>query len=212
MGTNEQGKGTDDVNIAVYCGSSPLALEPLKEAARQLGTWIGKSGHALVYGGSSIGLMGEVSASTLSAGGEVFGVEPQFFIDAGVAQHDLTRLHVVQTMEERKALMIELADVFVALPGGVGTLEEISEIMSRIRLQMTPGPCYFLDLDGFYEGLRSLLRRMVKARFIEEEHVDRGFIFADTTRELIALLEMRSAEACPACGYPVVPESNIARG
>ena len=123
------------MNIAVYCGSSPLALPHLKEAARTLGAWIGRSGNALVYGGSSIGLMGEVSASALAAGAEVYGVEPQFFIDAGVAQHDLTRLHVVETMEERKALMIELADVFVALPGGVGTLEEISEIMSRIRLR-----------------------------------------------------------------------------
>ncbi len=206
------GIGRRHMNIAVYCGSSPLALPHLKEAARTLGTWIGQSGHALVYGGSSIGLMGEVSAATLAAGGEVYGVEPQFFIDAGVAQHDLTERHVVETMEERKAMMIELADVFVALPGGVGTLEEISEIMSRIRLQMTPGPCYFLDLDGFYEGLSRLLDRMVEARFIEQAQVDAGFIMAKDVDELIGLLSCHAEAPSGACAVPVVPESNLAMG
>ena len=200
------------MNIADYCGSSPLALAPLKEAARQLGAWIGESGHGLIYGGSSIGLMGEVSAACLEAGGEACGVEPQFFIDAGVAQHDLTRLHVVQTMEERKALMIQLADVFVALPGGVGTLEEISEIMSRIRLQMTPGPCYFLDLDGFYTGLKELLKRMVEAQFIEEEQVEAAFVFAQTIDELIALLAERAHHPASEASAPVVPEANLPMG
>lgn len=201
------------MNIAVYCGSSPLALPHLKAAARELGTWIGESGNALVYGGSSIGLMGEVSAATLRAGGEAYGVEPQFFIDAGVAQHDLTQLHVVETMEERKALMIELADVFVALPGGVGTLEEISEIMSRIRLQMTPGPCYFLNLDGFYQGLQDLVDRMVDAQFIERQQADAGFVMAKSTEELISMLEARAAAADDElCEAPVVPESNLRMG
>lgn len=200
------------MNIAVYCGSSPLALPVLKEAARMLGEWIGKSGHSLVYGGSSIGLMGEVSSACLAAGGDVYGVEPRFFIEAGVAQHDLTRLHVVETMEERKALMIELADVFVALPGGVGTLEEIAEIMSRIRLQMTPGPCYFLDMDGFYDGLKALLGRMVQAGFIEEAQVEKGFLFAESVDELIELLNRRSSDPTPVASFPVVPESNLPMG
>lgn len=200
------------MNIAVYCGSSPLALPELKEAARELGRWIGESGNALVYGGSSIGLMGEVSAATLRAGGKVFGVEPRFFIDAGVAQHDLTRLYVVETMEERKTLMIDLADVFVALPGGVGTLEEISEIMSRIRLQMTPGPCYFLDLNGFYQGLQDLIQAMVDAQFIEREQTDAGFVMAKSVEELIGHLSRRMCQPDPACLAPVVPESNLRMG
>lgn len=200
------------MNIAVYCGSSPQALPELKEAARQLGQWIGESGNALVYGGSSIGLMGEVSAATLAAGGKVYGVEPQFFIDAGVAQHDLTRLYVVETMEERKALMIDLADVFVALPGGVGTLEEISEIMSRIRLQMTPGPCYFLDMDGFYQGMRDLIDAMVDAQFIEGEQARAAFVMAKSVEELIAFLRERMAQPDPAYMAPVVPESNLRMG
>lgn len=200
------------MNIAVYCGSSPHALPELKEAARILGTWIGESGNALVYGGSSIGLMGEVSAATLAAGGKAYGVEPEFFIEAGVAQHDLTRLYVVDTMEERKAKMIELADVFVALPGGVGTLEEIAEIMSRIRLQMTPGPCYFLDLDGFYSGIRELLERMVNAQFIEGLQADSAFLFPQSVDELIGMLEARECEKLNTCAAPVVPESNFAMG
>lgn len=200
------------MNIAVYCGSSPQALPELKEAARKLGTWIGASGNALVYGGSSIGLMGEVSAATLAAGGKAYGVEPEFFIEAGVAQHDLTRLYVVDTMEERKAKMIELADVFVALPGGVGTLEEIAEIMSRIRLQMTPGPCYFLDINGFYAGIQHLLERMVYAQFIEGPQVESAFLFPQTVDELIDMLQARECSSLDTCAAPVVPESNIQMG
>ncbi len=200
------------MNITVYCASSPLSSEKMKRAAREVGLWIGKSGNALVYGGSSIGLMGEVSKATLEAGGEVFGVEPQFCIDAGVAQHDLTELYVVETMEERKALMIELAHVFVALPGGVGTLEEISEIMSRVRLQLTAGPCYFLNLDGFYDGLRALVGQMIEARFIEAEQAEAAFIFADSVDELILLLDERAEHPGAGADMPVVPESNLQMG
>ncbi len=200
------------MNIAVYCGSSPRALPRLLQAAHELGTWMGRHGHALVYGGSSIGLMGEVSRAVLAAGGEAYGVEPSFFIEAGVAQHDLTRLHTVETMEERKALMIELADVFVALPGGVGTLEEISEIMSRIRLGMTEGPCYFLDADGFYQGFRDLLEQMVSARFIEEEVCRSQYLFAESVEELTSLLDERAKAPICKAGVPCVPESNLLRG
>ena len=116
------------MNITVYCGSN-FGDDPLFEkAARELGAWIAREGHALVYGGSSVGLMGAVSRAAIEGGAPVIGVEPAFFIEAGVAQHDLTELIVCDTMGERKAKMIELGEMFVALPGGVGTLEEISEI------------------------------------------------------------------------------------
>lgn len=195
------------MNIAVYCGSSPAATPCFIEAAAQLGRWIGEQGHRLVYGGSAIGLMGAVSRATLEAGGEVVGVEPGFFIEAGVAQHDLTELIVVDTMGERKAKMIELADVFVALPGGVGTLEEISEIMSRLRLGVEQGPCYLLNLHGFYDGLRDLIDAMVQASFLDE--ADRGAVwFPATVAELAGCLgRHRLPEGGkPLC--PVVPEGN----
>ncbi|WP_162610956.1 LOG family protein [Gordonibacter sp. An230] len=139
------------MNITVYCGSNRGINPRFADAASELGTWITENGHTLVYGGSSVGLMGALSRATLDAGGEVHGVEPGFFVEAGVAQHDLTELHVVDTMSERKAKMVELGNAFVALPGGVGTLEEASEILARIRLGFDPAECFLLNIDGFYD-------------------------------------------------------------
>ena len=137
----------------MYCGSNPGDDPRFIEEARALGAWIAREGHTLVYGGSSVGLMGAVSRAALEGGAPVIGVEPAFFIEAGVAQHDLTELIVCETMSERKAKMIELGDVFVALPGGVGTLEEITEIFTRVRLDMGPHECFLLNIDGFYDPL-----------------------------------------------------------
>lgn len=195
------------MNIAVYCGSSPEATPCFIEAARELGEWIGSHGHRLVYGGSSIGLMGAVSRAALDAGGEVVGVEPGFFIEAGVAQHDLTELIVVDTMTERKAKMIELADVFVALPGGVGTLEEISEVMSRLRLGMEAGPCYLLNLRGFYDGLLTLVDAMVNAAFLDEPDREQ-MLFPASVAELTESLARHRLPEGGKPTRPVVPESN----
>lgn len=161
------------MNIVVYCGSSTPASPHLSECARELGAWIARNGHALVYGGSSVGLMGVVSRTALDHGGAVYGVEPRFFIEAGVAQHDLTRLYVTNDMAQRKAKMIELGDAFVAIPGGVGTLEEISEIFSRIRLGMGPGECFLLNVEGFYDPLRTLLYTMYEQGFLSRNEIDR---------------------------------------
>ena len=187
------------MNIVVYCGSSAPHDPRITECARELGEWIAKSGHALVYGGSSIGLMGIVSRAALDAGGAVYGVEPRFFIEAGVAQHDLTRLYVTEDMSERKAKMVELGDAFVALPGGVGTLEEISEIFSRIRLGLGPAECYLLDVDGFYEPLKMTLRAMIDQGFLSSE--DRARIrFPKTVDELARLFAQAGA-------HPVAPRA-----
>ena len=113
-----------------------------------MGAWSARAGHTLVYGGSSVGLMGAVSRAAIEGGAPVIGVEPAFFIEAGVAQHDLTELFVCDTMGERKAKMIELGHAFVALPGGVGTLEEISEIFTRVRLDMGPHVGCWLKMEG----------------------------------------------------------------
>lgn len=176
------------MNITVYCGSNPGIDPRFTAAAHELGTWIAENGHVLVYGGSSVGLMGTLSRATLNAGGEVHGVEPGFFIEAGVAQHDLTELHIVDTMGERKAKMVELGDVFVALPGGVGTLEEISEIMSRIRLGFDPAECFLLNIDDFYNPLRALLDAMLAQGFLTQVDLDR-FHFPENVAELTRLIE-----------------------
>jgi hypothetical protein len=175
------------MNVTVYCGANPGSNPRFEEEAAALGAWIGSAGHTLVYGGSSVGLMGAVSRAALEAGAPVMGVEPQFFIDAGVEQHDLTELIVVETMGERKAKMIELGEVFVALPGGVGTLEEISEIFTRVRLDMGPHECFLLNIDNYYDSLRRFLEEMVEARFLDQCDLNR-IHFPESVEALAQLL------------------------
>lgn len=176
------------MNIAVYCGSTPGTCEKFTDVATQLGKWIASRGYGLVYGGSSVGLMGVVSRTCMDFGAPVIGVEPQFFIDEGVQQHDLTELVVVETMSQRKAKMIELADAFVALPGGVGTLEEISEIMSRIRLDLTNAPCVLLNIEGFYDSLHAFLNTMSQQGFILPNERD-SFVFAESIGEMARAID-----------------------
>ena len=154
------------MNITVYCGSGKGDDPAFTQAARELGEWIAASGNALVYGGSAIGLMGVLSDTVLAGGGEVTGVEPRFFLDSGIEHHELTHLIPVDTMSERKAAMIELGDAFIALPGGVGTLEEITEIMSRIRLRLTAAPCILLNVNGFYDELEAFLGKLLSKGFV----------------------------------------------
>lgn len=157
------------MNITVYLGSNEGKTPGLKSAVRELGTWIGSAGHTLVYGGSKCGLMGELAESVLSAGGEVIGVEPQFFIDMGFVYPEITKLIVTQDMSERKAKMIELGDAFIAFPGGTGTLEEISEIMSKVVLGHLRTPCIVYNLNGYYDCLRAQLDRMVEEELSSTE-------------------------------------------
>lgn len=194
------------MNITVYCGSSKGADPRFVEAAHELGAWIGSQGHALVYGGSSIGLMGIVARTVMEAGGRAYGVEPRFFIDAGVAQCDLTELFVVESMPERKAKMIELGDAFVALPGGVGTLEEISEIFTRVRLDMGPHECFLLNIDGFYDPLRSFLESMVEHRFFDQCDLDRCH-FPRSVEELARLLSTADTRRTIRCDGPLLQKA-----
>lgn len=191
------------MNITVYCGSSRGADPRFVEAAHELGAWIGSQGHALVYGGSSIGLMGIVARTVMEAGGRAYGVEPRFFVDAGVAQCDLTELFVVESMPERKAKMIELGEAFVALPGGVGTLEEISEIMSLIRLGKTAAPCCFLNIGGYYDSLRAFVGTMLEQGFIAQDDFDR-YLFPATVGECAAIIER--AQSAPARPHATAAE------
>lgn len=191
------------MNITVYCGSNPGDNPRFTEAAHALGTWIAQNGHTLVYGGSSVGLMGTVSRAALEGGASVIGVEPAFFIEAGVAQHDLTELIVCETMGERKAKMIELGDVFVALPGGVGTLEEITEIFTRVRLDMGPHECFLLNIDGFYDPLAAFLASMVDRRFFDQCDLDRCH-FPRSVDELAHLVATADARPRTRCEGPLL--------
>ncbi len=175
------------MNITVYLGASDGGNAKLGEAACELGTWIGRSGNSLVYGGSKVGLMGKLAQSALAAGADVTGVEPQFFIDQDAQLDGLTRLIVTQNMAERKAKMIELGDAFVALPGGTGTLEEITEIMSRAALELSDAPCIICNLDGFYDSLKALLDHMVQTGMTTPERLA-NITFANSIAEVEQVL------------------------
>ena len=175
------------MHITVYLGANRGNDPALERAVRELGRWIGTSGNALVYGGSKTGLMGRLARSVLEAGGQVTGVEPQFFMDAGYQYDGLTRLIVTEDMARRKAKMIELGDAFIAFPGGLGTLEEISEVMSRVALHKLVAPCILYNLDGYYEGLRAQLTHMVKMGLCIQEKLE-NIHFAADLAEIQAIL------------------------
>ena len=175
------------MKITVYLGANEGNDPALKQAVEELGRWIGGSGNALVYGGSRSGLMGRLAHSVLTAGGEVTGVEPQFFIDSEVQYDGLTELIVTRDMTERKTKMIELGDAFIAFPGGTGTLEEIAEVMSKVSLGHLDAPCILYDLDGYYEGLKALLARMIEAGLAMPEK-QRGIHFAECLADIQAVL------------------------
>ena len=175
------------MNITVYLGSS-YGNDPLfRQAASRLGHWIGEHGHILVYGGSCVGCMGVLADAVLDAGGKVIGIEPRFMVERELQHNGIDQLIEVDTMAERMTKMIELGDAFVALPGGVGTLEEISEVASRIRLNLTDAPCVFYNVDGFYDDLQAFFRRMLAAGFIEPDQFAK-ITFALTLDEVVAAL------------------------
>lgn len=175
------------MKITVYLGASEGRDPALKQAVRELGRWIGQSGNSLVYGGSRCGLMGELAKSVLTAGGKVTGVEPQFFVDAEAQHEGLTELIVTKDMTERKTKMIELGDAFIAFPGGTGTLEEITEVMSKVSLGHLDAPCILYDLDGYYTGLRELLARMIETGLSSPER-QAGIAFATNLEEIKKIL------------------------
>lgn len=176
------------MKITVYLGASEGNDPTLKTAVRELGTWIGKSGNALVYGGSKCGLMGELAESVLAAGGTVTGVEPQRFVDEGLLYDAITELIVTPDITVRKTKMIELGDAFIAFPGGTGTLEEISEIISKIALQDLHAPCILYNLHGYYLGLKLLLEHMVEMGLSSTEKL-KGIYFAEELSEIRKILE-----------------------
>lgn len=158
------------MNITVYLGSNPGKNPVYTEAVRDLGTWIGTNGHRLIYGGSNCGLMGELANAVLAAGGKVTGVEPQFFIDWGYDHPGITDLIVTENMSERKAKMIELGDAFLAFPGGTGTLEEITEIITLYSLGRITKPYVLYNVNGYYDALADFFDRMVEEGFVTEEN------------------------------------------
>jgi len=153
-------------SLCVYCGSRPGATHGFSALARYVGEWIGSHGGQLVYGGGRNGLMGTVADATLASGGRVVGIIPRALVEKEWAHQGCTELHVVDTMHERKRLMAERADAFLALPGGIGTLEEFFEVWTWRQLGYHDKPVGLLNLDGYYDGLLMFLRSSVNQGFM----------------------------------------------
>ena len=153
-------------SLCVYCGSNTGRNPIYAEHAAALGTRLGRDGITLVYGGGNVGLMGIVADATLAAGGQVTGVIPQQLVNLEVAHKGLTTLEVVSSMHQRKMRMFDLADAFVALPGGFGTLDEMFEMLTWRQLGLGDKPCAFLDTNGFYAPLMSMVDGLVREGFL----------------------------------------------
>lgn len=158
--------------LAVYCGSSPGADPAYADGALALGTAMVARGLGLVFGGGHVGLMGTIADAVLAAGGEVVGVIPTALRDKELAHKGCTELHIVDTMHERKALMADLADGFVAMPGGYGTFDEMFEMLTWGQLGYHSKPCGFLNIAGYYDALFTFLDTCVDARFVTRTHRD----------------------------------------
>jgi uncharacterized protein (TIGR00730 family) len=170
-------------SLCVFCGSNHGNAPAFTAAARELGEAIAARGIELVYGGSHVGLMGVVTDAVLAKGGKVFGVLPCFMADKELAHTGITELRLVDTMHERKQLMVERAEGFVALPGGFGTFEEIFEAITWAQLHLHKFPCALLNVEGYYDSLVAFLRNSVEKGFVKAEQFD-ALIVARSVNEL----------------------------
>ena len=175
-------------SIAIFCGSS-LGADPIyAEVAQQTGRLIAESGKTLVYGGGRSGLMGIVADSALAAGGQVIGVIPQGLVDRELAHTGLTELHVVENMHQRKVMMSELSDGFIALPGGAGTIEEIFEQWTWAQLGIHLKPCAFLNVEGFYDLLIQFIEKTTQKQFTQERFTQ-ALIASDQIENILTHFE-----------------------
>ncbi len=188
------GRYNASVQLCIFCGSS-IGLNPaFVESTRQLGATLAARGIDIVYGGGNVGLMGVVADAVLEAGGRVTGVIPHALVARELAHQGVTTLHVVNSMHERKALMAELADGFIALPGGFGTLEEFAEAVTWTQLGVQTKPCGLLNVAGFYDGLLAFFEHAMHEQFLRPTH--RDIVVADT--DPVALLDRLSTWRPPA--------------
>lgn len=176
------------MNIAIYCGSTTGTQPFYEESAREIGTWIADGGHTLVYGGGNIGLMKIVADTVLSRGGRAIGVIPEFLVEHELAHEGLTEIRITKTMQERKSEMIALSDCYLALPGGPGTLEEISEVISLARVGQHKNPCILYNNTGYYDELEAFFRHMVSQGFLDKAGMEKT-LFAKNLAEVDAFIQ-----------------------
>jgi uncharacterized protein (TIGR00730 family) len=175
------------MRLCIFSGSNSGNRPAYLDAARQLGAGLAKAGIGVVYGGASVGLMGAMANAALEQGGEVIGIIPQSLVDKEISHTGLADLRIVGSMHERKAMMSQLSDGFVALPGGLGTLEELFEVWTWAQLGHHRKPCAVLNVEGFYQGLLSFLDQVVDEAFIKKQHRDM-LVVASGVEELLAAI------------------------
>jgi uncharacterized protein (TIGR00730 family) len=183
-------------SLCVYCGSSSGSDPAFAQAAREVGEVLAHKKIRLIYGGGNVGLMGEVADACVAAGGTVIGVIPEKLRDLELAHPGLAKMHVVETMHERKALMADLADAFLALPGAIGTLEETAEAMVWTQLGYHAKPVGLLNVGGYYDHLVAFLEGMVAQQFLREEHLGM-LLVGDDAGSLIDRLGSERPNYCP---------------
>jgi uncharacterized protein (TIGR00730 family) len=191
---------TPTFSVCVYCGSRPGSQTAFTQAARAVGTWIGQHGGQLVYGGGKAGLMGIVAEATLEAKGRVVGIIPRSMVEQEWAFHGCTELHIVDTMHERKRMMAEQADAFLALPGGLGTLEELFEVWAWRQLGFHDKPVGLLNINGYYDNMLKFLDSAVEQAFMGEWQRD----LIKTSSEPHTLLQRIVQDA----GFAPAPQLN----
>jgi uncharacterized protein (TIGR00730 family) len=187
--------------VLVFCGSSPGSRPEYAERAVVLGRELAERGIELVYGGASVGLMGALADSTLAAGGTAIGVIPTRLVEHEIAHAGLTKLHVVETMHERKALMSELSDAVIALPGGTGTLDELFELFTWKQLGLHHKPIGLLDVAGYWQPLLAFLEHAVNERFLRAAHFQTLLV----EHEAASLLDLLADQAVPNTRSPASP-------
>jgi uncharacterized protein (TIGR00730 family) len=173
--------------ICVYCGSNAGNDPAHRAAAHDLGAFLARSGLGLVYGGGNVGLMGAVADGALSQNGEVIGVIPKSLMEKELGHGGVTELHVVTSMHERKQMMVDLSDGFIALPGGFGTLDELFETLTWLQLSFHDKPVGLLNVGGFFNGLIEFIDHMSRSGFLKPEHARCVLVENDPTRLLAAM-------------------------
>lgn len=185
------------LSLCIYCGSRLGEKPEFSAAARRVGEWIGRNGWRLVYGGGRAGLMGVVADAALAAGAEVIGVIPSSLMQRELGHTGVTHLHVVQTMHERKQMMAELSDAFVALPGGIGTFEELFEVWTWRQLGYHDKPIGLLNVGGHYDLLLGFIAHTARCGFVEEQQQAMLQVNADVSVLLNTIARLASTAVAP---------------
>jgi uncharacterized protein (TIGR00730 family) len=183
--------------ICVFCGASPGARPEYRAATAELARLLASEGIGVVYGGGGVGLMGALADAVLAEGGEITGIIPRSLVDREIAHRDVTDMRVVASMHERKALMADLADAFVALPGGIGTLEELFEVYTWAQLGLHQKPCALLNVAGYYDAVADFLTHAVNERFLREETRELLMVEDDASALLARLSSFEPRAAVP---------------